>query len=81
MLKTLKALRLMSWNCRALFHHDANKRLPKLNFLVQLAQKYDIILLQETHGNRHDFDRLQHRMKEFKLIRNAGVNASTGGLL
>eukprot|EP00973_Karenia_brevis_P021964 3020709-Karenia_brevis.AAC.1 len=68
----------MSWNCRALFHHDAKKRLLKLTFLIQQAQKYDFILLQEIHGNRHDFDRLQHRMKDFKLIRNAGVDSGTG---
>eukprot|EP00973_Karenia_brevis_P053253 7403035-Karenia_brevis.AAC.1 len=54
------------WLGRALFHSDTIKRSAKINFLMQQSSKFDILVILEAHGNRHDFARLQHRMKDFK---------------
>ena len=46
--------KIVSWNGAALFQDDPIKAARKIAILAKLSLEYDIILIQEAHGDEND---------------------------
>ena len=47
----------------------------------QQSRNFDIILIQQAHGNSADVARLRHRFSQYEIFYSEGVDSGTGGLL
>eukprot|EP00972_Heterocapsa_arctica_P046117 6803950-Heterocapsa_arctica.AAC.1 len=77
---------MASWNCATLLgtipkdRISKNRRNKKLNMVVYLAKSYDILFLQEIHGNSADTIELQRLLPEFHIYTSYADNVAAGGV-
>jgi hypothetical protein len=76
-----KELRITTWNCRALFCRNGRSKWKKINRVLQIAANADIILLQETHGDKFIMDLLLSSLTRNFLIFGSFLNRGTGGVI
>eukprot|EP00973_Karenia_brevis_P032923 4545989-Karenia_brevis.AAC.1 len=77
LLGKLNGLSLTSWNARALLCSDPVKRRAKINFLVSLLKRYDIVLVQEVHSNSTDLRMYAHRFSTHTYYYDPGPDNGT----
>ena len=69
-------------NVPGLFCRDSTKRDIKISHLYNLLRKYDIVLVQETHGDDADLDQYTYRFNNTHHCHfSPGPDSSTGGCL
>ena len=71
-----------TWNSNALFWYEPNQARKKRNKAATLAQKHDIVYIQETHGNLNDSKALEDVLQEtHRVFTCPHSSASAGGLV
>ena len=76
-----------AWNARALDHHDARLRKGKVNELISLCKRFDIIFVSEVHGSLASLKvMLKHCTRSHQLfhspcIGDSGPLKDTGGTM
>ena len=73
---------IVSWNCRALLHHDMVKRARKMRALRHFTRNATIVLLQEVHGTELEVTQSMFRfMQTVTLYLSGCVDRAAGGSL
>ena len=79
LLTSLGELVLVTWNCRALFHHLVRLRFSKRDFLHSLCRGAHIVMLQEVHGHTAALNEfLMDCSRRYHIVINEHSNSDTG---
>ena len=77
---------IVSWNAAGLFCQDLDRYQRKLNYIVELVLKYDIVFIQETHDEVFDdglarHDHLGSLVDHHARLYFSADSSRTGGIL
>ena len=69
-------------NANALFHLHHDRRAAKRSFVSQLVRGIDIVILQEVHGDAHEFEVAWREIqRHFHVRGDAGRTGGAGGVI
>ena len=73
---------MATWNSNALFCYEPNQARKKRNKVTTLAQKHDIVLIQEAHGKAQDSRALEDILQEtHRVFVSPHSSSAAGGLV
>ena len=67
-------LSVVTWNCATLFgaaprtHEQRRRHAAKIDRVVALAGRHDVVMLQEVHGNSEDIGELASRITRHSFV-------------
>ena len=67
-------LSVVTWNCATLFgaaprtHEQRRRHAAKIDRVVALAGRHDVVMLQEVHGNSEDIGELASRITRHSFL-------------
>ena len=75
------SLSLVTWNARALLAGAAKSRSKKIAVFTKLVARYDVVMVQEMHGNRAEMKHVfRHLAKSHWICASEGCDTATGGV-
>ena len=80
-------LSVVTWNCATLFgaaprtREQRRRHAAKIDRVVSFSCRYDVVMLQEVHGNEQDIGELASRIPRHYMLDSFCRDSSSGGVL